>query len=268
MSEPTIELLATEWRAMSDLADDFGDADWDTSTELPGWSVKDCYSHVVGTERTMRGEPSPEVDLGGLDHLTAPSSMMTEPPVAARRDTPPAEVLDEFRAVTAQRLEELRGYPPEKFDEVGFTPAGQGPYREFMNIRVFDCWMHEQDVRRALGRPGHQEGPVAEHALWRCGLAAGFVVGKKADAPDGSSVVFDLTGSSARQVPVVVEGRARVVDGVPTDPTVTLTMDQQTYWCLGGGRWDPEQALADGKVQITGDRELGERVVRAMNFMI
>ena len=35
----------------------------------------------------------------------------------------------------------------EDFDRVGFTPEGEGPYRAFMAIRVFDCWEHEQDIR-------------------------------------------------------------------------------------------------------------------------
>jgi hypothetical protein len=29
-----------------------------------------------------------------------------------------------------------------------------------MHIRIFDCWVHEQDMRRATGRPGHLTGPV------------------------------------------------------------------------------------------------------------
>ena len=44
-------------------------------------------------------------------------------------------------------------------------------------------------------------------------------------------------------------------------------MDAETYCCLGCGRWDPASALADGKVEIHGDQELGRRVVEQMNFM-
>ena len=32
-----------------------------------------------------------------------------------------------------------------------FTPAGKDTYGRFMQIRVFDCWLHEQDIRDALG---------------------------------------------------------------------------------------------------------------------
>jgi uncharacterized protein (TIGR03083 family) len=268
MTDPIVELLGQQFTAMDALAADFSDDDWVTPTDLPGWTVKDCYSHVIGTESILLGDPSPEVDLSGLDHLTAPSSAMTEPAVHARRDNSGAEILAEFKTVIPRRMAELNGFPDERFDEVGFTPAGKAPYRDFMKIRAFDCWMHEQDVRRALDRPGHTDGPVAEHAMGRCSMAAGFVVGKKAGAPDGSSVVFDITGPMARQIVVVVDGRAKVVDDVPADPTATLTMDQETYWCLGGGRWEPTETLAAGRIEFAGDKELGEAVVQAMNFMI
>jgi hypothetical protein len=111
---------------------------------------------------------------------------------------------------------------------------------------------------------------VAEHSLGRCARALGFVVGKKADAPDGSVAVFDLTGPLARQYVVAVEGgRAEVVGELGSrTPTVSLTMAAETLWCLGGGRWDPDQVLGAGRVVVDGDRELGERIVRSMNFMI
>lgn len=268
MSEPIVDLLEIEWQEMANLASGFTDEQWEVPTELPGWSVKDCYSHVVGTEQMVRSEPAPEVDLSGLTHLTAPSSAVTEPPVHLRRSRSGADVLAEFRQITQERIAELKALPPDKWEEVGFTPAGPGPFREFMNIRAFDCWMHEQDVRRALGLPGNVTGPVAEHAMRRCEMAMGYVVGKKAAAPNGSSVTFEITGPISRTIPVVVDGRAAVVDSAPADPTVTIRMAAETFWCLGGGRWDPDQVLADGKVEIIGDRQLGETVVRSMNFMI
>jgi uncharacterized protein (TIGR03083 family) len=268
VTEPIADLLETEWTNLIALAEGFDDRDWETKTELPGWTVKDCYSHIVGTELSLQGHPLPEVDLSQFDHLTAPSAVVTEPPVAVRRPVPGADVLAELREVSGERMAELRALPPEKWDEVGPTPVGEAPYREFMEVRTFDCWMHEQDVRRALDRPGNDDGPVAEHALKRCGLALGFVVGKKAAAPDGTSVVFDLSGPLARKIAVAVDGRAKVVPEVPADPTVTLSMSTTAFWCLGGGRWQPESVLADGSVSIEGDVGLGERVVRSMNFMI
>ena len=81
-----------------------------------------------------------------------------------------------------------------------------------MRIRVMDTWMHEQDVREAVERPGHDSGAVVELVLDELQAALGYVVGKKAGAPDGSSVTFQLTGPAGRTVQVLVDGRAAVVD--------------------------------------------------------
>jgi uncharacterized protein (TIGR03083 family) len=263
-----IDQLDEQWRTSAGLADGFSEVDWDSTTDLPGWTVKDNFSHLVGTEAWLRGEPLPEVDTDGFDHLTAPSSPTTEPAVAVRRERSGPEVLAEFREVTAARIADLRTMTDEEWETETMGPVGPQPYWDFMDIRLYDCWMHEQDCRRALGLAGNQDSAAADHAMWRHELAAGFVVGKKAKAPDGSSVVFDLSGPLARTVAVVVDGRAQVVDEAPADPTVRIGMDTETYWCLGGGRWDPAAVLASGNITIEGDRELGERVVQSMNFMI
>ncbi|MCP4809512.1 MAG: hypothetical protein GY884_29600, partial [Proteobacteria bacterium] len=82
-SQQIVDEFEEQWRTSAELADGFSPEDWESATALPGWSVKDNYSHMVGTEAMLRGEPTPDVSLEGLDHLTAPSSPFTEPAVAA-----------------------------------------------------------------------------------------------------------------------------------------------------------------------------------------
>jgi uncharacterized protein (TIGR03083 family) len=188
--------------------------------------------------------------------------------VASLRPCSAVEVLATFRTLAAERLDQLRSYPVERFDEEGPSPVGRVPYRDFMAVRAMDTWVHEQDIRRAVGRPGHRSGPVVEVALQRFAAAMPFVVGKGAAAPDGSSVLFRLHGDSARDLALAVtDGRARLVGAPPAQPTVTLAMTTETWWCLGLGRWDGERARAEGLV-IEGDRALGERIVDRLAFMI
>ena len=47
----------------------------------------------------------------------------------------------------------------------GFTPAGTDTYGRFMRIRIFDTWLHEQDIRDAMDRPGHESGLPVELTL-------------------------------------------------------------------------------------------------------
>jgi uncharacterized protein (TIGR03083 family) len=178
-------------------------------------------------------------------------------------------VLEEFREVTSARLGQLRSWGPEDFAKESWTPVGPGTVLDFLEIRIFDCWVHEQDVRRAVSKPGHLDGPVAAHSFGRITAAVPYVVGKKVAPPDGTDIVFDITGPVGGRLAVFMEvGRAKAVDRIPEDPAVALRMDLETFNCLGCGRWTAKQALEQDRVQIDGDTALGRRIVDQMNFMI
>jgi uncharacterized protein (TIGR03083 family) len=181
--------------------------------------------------------------------------------VVALAELPPSEVLERFRAITSSRLGALEAMDQEAWDVEGFTPAGPDSYGRFMRIRVFDCWMHEQDIRDALGRPGHESGLPVDVALDEMASALGFLVGKKGGAPKGSTVTFDLGG---RAFHVAVDDRAAVVDSLPGEPTVRLAMSVGTFSRLGGGRIDPGLAT----VHVSGDEALGRRIVENLAYTI
>jgi hypothetical protein len=152
---------------------------------------------------------------------------------------------------------------------VGWSPVGQVPYAVFMEVRAFDSWVHEQDARRALDRPGGSGNLASAISLGRVEAAMPFVVGKKAACTVGTTVRFDIAGprDDARVFTVGVEGaRARVVDG-DVVPTVTLSLSSLDFLRLGCGRATAEQVDAAGGIAMEGDAEVGRRVLAAMNFM-
>jgi putative sterol carrier protein len=138
-----------------------------------------------------------------------------------------------------------------------------------MNVRVMDSWVHEQDIRLATGRPGHDLGPAAQLSMDRLCSGMPFVVGKQAGAPEAASVRFELRGPLSRRIDVIVrDGRAKAVDDVDGEPTVSLDMAVEVFWRLTCGRVDGKAALLAGLVEVAGDAELGSRVLDAMAFMI
>src|SRR5207248_6017806 len=182
--------------------------------------------------------------------------------VDSRRSWAGPEALAEFLEVTADRLTQLRTFTADDFGAASWTPVGPGTVRDLLPFRVFDSWVHEQDMRRALGRPGDLDTPIAANGLDRVVNAMPFVIGKQAAAPEGATVVLSLAGPLAREVVVgVVNGRALILDGVPDNPTVRLTLTTETLARLGCGRIDPLDTIAVGGVGIEGDEALGRRVV-------
>jgi uncharacterized protein (TIGR03083 family) len=262
-----VAALEDEWASLLALTDDLGPDDWDRPTACPGWSVKDNVSHVVGTEASLLGRPTPEADIGDAPHLRNDIGRFNEHWVVHYRTRPPAEVVADLRAVIDERRDVLSAMDQDAFDAESFTPAGPDSYGRFMRIRVMDTWFHEQDVREAAGRPGHLEGPAPAAALDEVRAALGYVVGKKAAAPAGSTVRFELTGPLAGCIDVEVTDRARVVGALAGEPTVTVAIPGDRFMRLCGGRVADAGTHEDG-VTVRGDATLGSAIVSNLAFMI
>ncbi|MBA9007625.1 maleylpyruvate isomerase family mycothiol-dependent enzyme [Thermomonospora cellulosilytica] len=245
------------------LAQDFSDADYDLPTDLPGWTVKDVLSHLIGIERMLLGDPVPQHTLPeDLPHIRNDFARMLEVDVDVRRPVPGPEVLAELTETLERRLVQLPGIDP---DQETIAPTGRTvPYVEFMTFRAFDCYVHEQDVRRAVGRPGNLDAPAAEYTRYRLGFGLPFVVGKKAGAEPGQTVRFEVTGPAAftRHIAVGDDRRARDTDPVDA-PTATLTMDWETFMLLSTGRRTPDTVPVPATV--AGDQDLATRVLANMN---
>jgi uncharacterized protein (TIGR03083 family) len=268
--DSVVGALVEEWEAIGELLEGLPDSSWEAPTPLPGWVVRDVVAHIVGTEAALSGEPMPssDRDLKQLEHVRNDIAVLNEVWVESLRSSPPSGVLSRFRDLTAQRSDALRAMSQADFDAPSWTPAGQATYGRFMEIRAFDCWMHEQDMREAVGRPGHTAGPCAELSVDEIVRALGYIVGKRASVPSGSLVRFELTGPVTRVVYVAVDGRATVIDepGPDRPATAGLALPSDLFARLAGGRVDVQSRLAE--VAITGDAELGRRVVDSLAFTI
>jgi uncharacterized protein (TIGR03083 family) len=261
--------LRETWSGLAEACFELSATEWALPTECPGWDVKDHLSHLIGIERTIMGEAPPEWDGPLGDHVKNDVAAANEAWVAVRRPLEGAAVRDEFVEVTGTRLGQLESRTEDEWAVVGWSPVGQVPYAVFMEVRAFDSWVHEQDARRALDRPGGSGNLASAISLGRVELAMPFVVGKKAGCADGTAVRFEISGpgEDARAFTVAVEGsRARTVDDGLT-PTVTLSLASLDFLRLGCGRATAAQVEAAGGIAIEGDADVGHQVLAAMNFM-
>jgi uncharacterized protein (TIGR03083 family) len=258
--------LEEEWSALEELGAGLDDTDWVRPTPCPGWTVAAQFAHIIGTESMLLGRPGPGVDAGRPPHVRNDIGGFNETWVAALASVPRQEVLAQLGEVLSARRQAIAAMGEEEFSAPANTPIGPADYRRFMQIRVFDCWVHEQDVRDAVGRPGHDDGAVVEQSVDEIVRALGFIVGKKAAAPEGASVTFELTGPVVRTVHVAVDGRAAVVDRLPGAATATVALGSGLFTRLACGRVDPAEKLAE--VHLAGDTDLGRRVITSLPFTI
>ncbi|OMC50327.1 hypothetical protein A5745_05120 [Mycobacterium sp. IS-2888] len=264
--------LFAVWDDIDALLDGVPESGWQAASPLPAWDVKALVSHIIGTESFLAGiaPPQPDVDVSALDHVRNDIGVMNECWVRHLSGLPGSEVLERFRSVTKDRRAALTALSDEEWNAVTATPVGPESYGRFMRVRVFDCWMHEQDMREALSRPASDnelDGAASQLSLDEVAATMGYVVGKLAKAPEGSRILFELTGPVARNIHVSVDGRAQVVDGFGgQEPTATIRMDGLQFTRLSGGR--PMSPARSQDIELDGDNDVATQVVEHLNFVI
>jgi uncharacterized protein (TIGR03083 family) len=262
--------LFASWDGIDGLLAALSDEQWQTPTSLPGWTVHDVVAHIVGTEMMLAGTPTPEADVAGRDYVHNEIGALNEKWVEHLRSESPASMLAAFRDITARRKKMLAAMPVGEWNTVTFTPAGPDSYGRFMRVRVFDCWMHEHDIRHAVGRPptdADLAGADSRLALDEMTASMPFVVAKKGQAPAGARVLITLTGPVAREIRVAVEGRAALVEDFGgAQPTVGISLDGLQFARLAGGR--PLMAGRTEGIDYAGDTAAGARIIENLNYVI
>ncbi|QUR66757.1 maleylpyruvate isomerase family mycothiol-dependent enzyme [Mycobacterium spongiae] len=264
--------LFAVWDALDALLAELSATDWQAPSPLPGWNVQALVSHIVGTESFLLGiaAPEPDIDVSALAHVRNPIGVMNEIWVRRLSEEAGGEVFQRFREVTAKRRKALASLTDDEWNAATTTPSGPDTYGRFMRIRAFDCWMHEQDIRAALSRPSSDDelaGPASRLALDEISSSMGFVVGKLAKAPDGSRVLFELTGPVACDIRVSVDGRAQVVDDFGgQEPTATIRLDGLQFTRLTGGR--PMSPARPQDIDLDGDNDVAANIVERLKFVI
>ena len=241
----------------NELCGRLGEEELATQSLCPDWDVRDVITHVVGVETVLDGW-APSVDapppFGKLGAFEAEAADLTREGFATR-----------IAEITASRLADLQGLDAAVLDEPSITPAGVATYGRFLQIRLFDFWVHWRDIVIPLGEPTDDSGFAAEAALQEVVDGIGYIVGKKIGLPEGKSIVFHVTGGVERDIAVVVDGRATLVDAVES-PDVEVTADVGTFVLLAAGRIDPQEQIDAGKITWTGDGQWGEQAARNLAY--
>jgi uncharacterized protein (TIGR03083 family) len=228
-------------------------------TGCPGWTVHDIVAHVSALESIFIERELPAHQAPDASHVRNSFGAFMENGVDYRRSWSKDRLLEEYREVTAERLRRLDSIRDEDLESEVKGLFSTGKLRNVLAIRIFDLWTHEQDIRRAIGRPGGFEGPAAQNSRDR--MMRGFAqrLLERGVAPDGTSLVVEFGDPlEVRRGIVFADGRSRVVDDVET-PSLTLRADCTTWTVLACGRADLPDATS--RVSVEGDADLGRTLL-------
>lgn len=268
---PTLQPYADAWthsiEAISELVTPLPEGEWNRRTPCPGWSVRDVVSHVIGLDCEMLGDPRPIHTLPrDLYHVTNEPQRYMEMQVDVRRHHTAPEMTSELEYTVIRRNRQLRNESREPGHTVRGPMSTEITLEESMRSHAFNVWVHEQDLRAALGRPGNLDSPGAQIARDVLLDELPRVVATMADAPRSSAVIFDVHGpvEFLRTIRIDIQGRGTLETTPALGPAAIFTLDWETYVRLACGRTTPD-AVAD-RVKAEGDQELTAAILR--NFAV
>jgi len=261
-----VEAFAQTTQAVIDLGHDCGLQDLAQPTECPGWTVHDQISHVVGVESWLEGHKDPRVDMPDYEHIRNDLGKKVEYAVEVRRGRTGDEVVAELENVLAQRLSTLRD-PMLMDSSVIAGPFGPDLAATVLLLRTFDVWVHEQDIRSALGRPGNLDSPAASVVVSMVMLQLPRLIAKGAGLEPGHVVVIDVNGPIVARQGVRVEmdeqgrprGHAMPADRQP-DGATTISLSTEAFTRRAAGR----RSVSDTAYSVVGDEAIARRVLEAL----
>jgi len=265
-SDPTppppdlVEAWSTSAQTVLDLGHELGEEDLGRDTDLPGWTVQDILAHLAALDSELAGEAPAAIDTSAIpsEAVGDPFRAHTEMGVSVRRGRSAAEVLTEL-AEAVRRLRVLLAAddpppPPSSFPR-------RGGWTAVLSDRTLDYWMHEQDVRRAVGRPGGWDTPGAGVTISAFLAALPFVVGRKVRPATGTTVAWAVAGpSGTTEVTIRMDGDGRARPVRTADADVALSMSLEDFVLACGGRRETDEL----SVRMDGDTDLGLAVLANM----
>ncbi|WP_375001612.1 maleylpyruvate isomerase family mycothiol-dependent enzyme [Aeromicrobium sp. CTD01-1L150] len=246
--------------AVLGLTDDIAEHEWMLSTDLPGWTVHDVVAHLAHLEAVLAGQ-TPDLEMATT--ALGVENSYTEGGVQERRTRSTSDIVAELRAGVATREALLTELPEDPSVPADRTP-GSAPWtwETLLRNRAVDVWCHEQDIRRTIERPGNLASPGAQVTAHSFAAAMPFVLGKRIAPPPGTSVHWHLTGDVPLEIGATIDDTGRARPGAGDEPTTTLSMTSEVFCILVAGRRRP----ADVEVEVTGDSDLGDRVLANMTI--
>lgn len=260
-------------QAIIDLGWACREEDFAKPSECEGWTVKDHISHAVGAEKALASTRRVSLPLGARQPIVGDIARFIEVDVESRRQWPGRDIVSELADFHLDRMAETREVELEIDDAPGGLFGAYATFGDLLRRFIIDVWIHEQDIRFALDRPGDLDSAGA--AVFTAAIfdAVPDVVVRVAGDEPGCAVVFDVTG------PVLGRSGARVVidpDGKPfAEPlfrgldrpegelpdnvtTIQLTTEALTRRAAGRRPTDVVRYTASG------DEDLARRVLDAL----
>lgn len=270
-----VDLFPAERDALLQLLAELSDEEWGRPTVCAGWSVKDVALHLLGDDvgRLSRNRDSfggaafvPQPDADFEAQLLAFINQANEAWVQATRRLSPHLLCDLLR-FTGE--ETYRYFQSLDMFETGDTVswAGPDPSPVWLDIarEYTERWLHQQQIRDAVGRSGLKERRTFAPVLDTFVRALPHTF-RDVDAAEGAQVKLVISGDAGGEWSLVRGDRKwNLYLDADAEPTAAVVMDQETAWRLFTKGISKDEASAN--VRLSGDQSLGMKVLDTVSII-
>jgi uncharacterized protein (TIGR03083 family) len=246
---------------------------WSAPTINPGWDVHDVALHLLGDDLSWlsadgdRAHQRAAPSIEDFAEVAAAIEAANDRWVQAAKSVISAPLTVELLRLVGKPLDTLIGQLDlhRKGPSVGWSGAGPSPVWLHVASEYTERWMHQQQIRDAVGRPGLTERkwlhPVLD--IFMRAMPRAF---EKISAAVGTEVELTIVGrAGGTWVVRRSASRWHLAVGPVDHPAAVVRMPEEIAWRLFCRNVNTEAALSS--IQTVGDGSLGVAAYRAVAVM-
>ena len=242
---------------------------WLEASPCEGWRVKDVLAHLAASEiaaaALLGGEVATELDEYRKSHDGEPVTPdgWNAWSVRRRADDAPVGLGLEWGRAADLLLARAAAATEEDWRDLEIAwVAGDIRLRYLVQARVAEWWVHGEDIREGAALPPRLEhGPVSLVNDLAIRLIPYSLSLADLSFP-GRVVKVSLQGVGGGAWAASTEAGAQAPEDAP--PDALITGRGYAFASVAGGRADADVCLYEGLLNVGGDVELGEAVLRTL----
>jgi uncharacterized protein (TIGR03083 family) len=248
-------------------------ADWSRPTACALWSVRDIAAHLLdgSVRRLSFGRDgmvaTPDPPISSYSDLVGYLNRINAEWVSASQRLSPRVLIDllDFTAGPVHVFfQSLDPYSPALFP-VSWAGENVSPNWFDLGREYTERWLHQQQIREAVGAPGLDSREWLHPTLDVFVRALPFTY-RHVQASPGRSVRFEVLGDAGGLWTLVRKPSAwELFSGSGDAPEAIVSLDQETAWKLFSKGLERERARQS--IRIQGAADLGEPVLGSLAIM-
>ncbi|MEM8929087.1 MAG: maleylpyruvate isomerase N-terminal domain-containing protein [Bacteroidota bacterium] len=247
--------------------------DWTQQTVAKKWNVKDVASHILDTQLRVLsiqrdgyfGDRPPEID--GYGDLVEWLNLLNSDWVTATKRISPKVLILLMESIGGLVAEYYNALDPWKEALFPVIWAGESKSFNWMHTarEYTEYWHHQQQIREAVGKPGIMSRKYFYPFIntFFQGLPHTF---KEVTAKEGTVIKTTINSKAGGTWYLVRSNDTWILDSNSIHiPSASVTIPIELSWALFSKSLRPQEVLH--RVEIVGDKYLGERVLEMVSVM-